>query len=66
MKTKPAAVFSLDIWTSLSLHTRHNFVGEILIFSVKLCINPYPSFMHRCIAKTFKRFMQFAKNRGIV
>ena len=28
--------------------TRHNFVGEIRIFSVKICINPYPSFMHRC------------------
>ena len=24
---------------------------EIRIFSVKICINPYPSFMHRCIAK---------------
>ena len=32
--------------------TRHNFSGEIRIFSVKICINPYPSFMHRCIAKT--------------
>ena len=41
--------------------TRHNFVGEIRIVSVKICINPYPSFMHRCMAKTFKRFMQFAK-----
>ena len=27
--------------------TRHNFVGEIRIFSVKICINPYPSFMPR-------------------
>ena len=31
--------------------TRHNFVGEIRIFSVKIRINPYPLFMHRCIAK---------------
>ena len=37
--------------------TRHNFVGEIRIFSVKIRINPYPSFMHRCIAKTFTRFI---------
>ena len=37
--------------------TCHNFVGEIRIFSVKICINPYPSFMHRCIAKTFTRFI---------
>ena len=41
--------------------TRHNFVGEIRIFSVNICINPYPSFMHRCraytIAKTFTRFI---------
>ena len=36
--------------------TRHNFVGETRIFSVKIRINPYPSFMHRCIAKTFTRF----------
>ena len=35
--------------------TRHNFVGEIRICSVKIRINPYPSFMHRCIAKTFTR-----------
>ena len=27
--------------------TRHNFVGEIRIFSLKICLNPYPSFMHR-------------------
>ena len=26
--------------------TRHNFVGEIRIFSMKIRINPYPSFMH--------------------
>ena len=26
-------------------------------FSVKICINPYPSFIHRCIAKTFRRFI---------
>ena len=39
------------------LQTRHNFVGEIRIFSVKICLNPYPSFMHRCIAKTFMRFI---------
>ena len=39
------------------MQTRHNFVGEIRIFSVKICINPYPSFMHRCIAKTFTRFI---------
>ena len=37
--------------------TCHNFMGEIRIFSVKICINPYPSFMHRCIAKTFTRFI---------
>ena len=45
--------------------TRHNFVGEIRISSVKICINPYPSLMHRCIAKTFHVIytttMQFAK-----
>ena len=23
------------------MQTRHNFVGEIRIFSVKICINPY-------------------------
>ena len=45
----------------MTTQTHHNFVGEICIFSVKSCINPYPSFMHRCIAKKFKRFMQFAK-----
>ena len=39
----------------LQLQTRHNSVGEIRIFSVKICINPYPSFMHQCIAKTFTR-----------
>ena len=37
--------------------TRHNFVGEIRIFSVKIRINPYPSYMHQCIAKTFTRFI---------
>ena len=42
---------------SAHIQTRHNFVGEIRIFSVKICINPYPSFMHRCIAKTFTRFI---------
>ena len=36
--------------------TRHNFVGEMRIFSVKICINPYHSFIHRFIAKTFTRF----------
>ena len=40
-----------------STQTRHNFVGEIRIFSVKTCINPYPSCMHRCIAKTFTRLI---------
>ena len=49
--------------------TRHNFVGEIRIFSVKIRINPYPSFMHRCIAKTFTRFIPYhtslPKNRDI-
>ena len=30
-----------------TVRTRHNFVGEIRIFSVKICINPYPSFVHR-------------------
>ena len=42
--------------------TRHNFVGEIRIFSVKICINPYPSFL--CIDVSRKRSniaMQFAK-----
>ena len=39
------------------VQTRHNFVGEIRIFSVKIRINPYPSFRHRCIAKTFTRFI---------
>ena len=46
------------------MQTRHNFVREIRIFSVKIRINPYPSFMHRCIAKTFMPIhivMQFAK-----
>ena len=37
--------------------TRHNFVGEIRSFSVKIRINPYPSYMHQCIAKTFTRFI---------
>ena len=37
--------------------TRHNFVGGIRIFSVKICINPYPSSMHRCIATLFTRFV---------
>ena len=44
--------------TSWSCHpqTRHNFVGEIpviRIFSVKICINPYPSFL--CIDVSRKR-----------
>ena len=34
------------------MQTRHNFEGEIRIFSVKIRINPYPSFMHRFITKT--------------
>ena len=42
------------------MQTRHNLVGEIRIFSVKICINPYPSLMHRCIAKTFTRFISHA------
>ena len=25
--------------------TRHNFAGEMRIFLVKICINPYPSFL---------------------
>ena len=37
--------------------TRHNFVGGIRILSVKICINPYPSSMHRCIATLFMRFV---------
>ena len=41
------------------IQTRHNFVREIRIFSVKIRINPYPSFMHRCIAKTFTRFIPY-------
>ena len=28
-------------------YIRHNFVGAIRILSVKICINPYPSSMHR-------------------
>ena len=40
-----------------NMQTRHNFVGEIRIFSVKIRNNPYPSFMHRCIAKMFTRFI---------
>ena len=43
--------------SNVQSQTRHNFVGEIRIFSVKIRINPYPSFMHRCIAKTFTRFI---------
>ena len=49
--------------------TRHNFLGEIRIFSVKIRINPYPSFMHRCIAKTFTRCIwrcSLQKNRDTV
>ena len=50
--------------------TRHNFVWEIRIFSVKIRINPYPSYMHQCIAKTFTRFISRCsfckKNRDIV
>ena len=48
--------------------TRHNFVGEIRTFSVKIRINPYPS-MHRFIAKTFTRFISrcsLQTNRDIV
>ena len=33
-------------WNKEHCQTRHNFVGEIRIFSAKICINPYPSFMH--------------------
>ena len=40
-----------------NLQTRHNFVGGIRIFSVKICINPYPSSMHRCITTLFTRFV---------
>ena len=33
--------------------------GKSVFFSVKICIIPYPSLncMHRCIAKTFTRFI---------
>ena len=51
------------------MQTRHTFVGEIRIFSVKIRINPYPSSMHRSIAKTFKRLISrcsLQKNRDIV
>ena len=39
------------------VQTRHNSVGGIRSFSVKIGINPYPSFMHRgrSILKTFTR-----------
>ena len=46
-------------WEDCLIQTRHNFVGEIRIFSVKICINPYPSFLHWCIAKTFTRFISW-------
>ena len=49
--------------------TRHNFVGEIRIFSVKIRINPYPSFasMYRENVHAIHIAMQFAKkNRDIV
>ena len=61
---------SFRVWSSKALlQTRHNFVGEIRIFSMKIRINPYPSFMHRCIAKTFTRFISrcsLQQNRDIV
>ena len=37
--------------------THHIFVGEIRIFSVKIRINPYPSFMHRCSENARARFI---------
>ena len=61
------------------MQTRHNFVGEIRIFSVKICINPYffsenlyqsVSFiyasMYRENVHAIDIAMQFAKNRDIV
>ena len=53
----------------IRMQTRHNFVGEIRILSVKICINPYHSFRQRCIAKTFTRFISrcsLQKNLDIV
>ena len=50
-------VDQLKLNLMFNIQTRHNFVGEIRIFSVKIRINPYPSFMHRCIANTFPRFI---------
>ena len=49
----------VDLQQLTWVQTRHNFVGEIRIFSVKIRINPYPSFMHRCIANTFTRFIPY-------
>ena len=37
--------------------TCHNFLGGIRILSVKICINPYHSSMHRCIATFFTLFV---------
>ena len=44
-------------WGERSNQTCHNLLGGIRIFSVKICINPYPSSMHRCIATFFTRFV---------
>ena len=44
--------------------TRHNLVGEIRIFSVKICINPYPSFL--CINVSRKRSYRDAVWRHFV
>ena len=49
---------SLDNYVNCSIsQTRHNFLGGNRIFSVKICINPYPSSMHWCIATFFMRFV---------
>ena len=53
--------------TNTYWQTRHNFVGEIRIFLVKICINPYPSFL--CIDVSRKRSYRDAvckKNRDIL
>ena len=51
-------VFScLEVLFWSTPQTRHNFFGGIRIFSVKICINPYPSSMHQCIATLFTRFV---------
>ena len=47
------------------IQTRHNFVGEIRIFSVKISVNPYPS-MYLENIHAIHIAMQFAKNRDIM